>query len=47
MADYKILFHRNSSELEKKVNEYLDKGYKLAGGISQNNQAIFQAVYKD
>ncbi|WP_313579799.1 hypothetical protein [Chishuiella sp.] len=47
MSDYKILFHRNSSELEKKVNEYLDKGYKLAGGMFGMNSVLFQAVYKD
>ncbi|MBY0066820.1 DUF1737 domain-containing protein [Empedobacter sp. ULE_I145] len=47
MSDYKILFSSKSSDLEKQVNEYLEKGYKLAGGMSCNKLALFQAVYKD
>jgi len=32
MQDYRILSGKNADELNKKVIEYLKKGYQLAGG---------------
>lgn len=31
---YKILTGESTSELEEKVQEYLEKGYQMVGGIS-------------
>jgi hypothetical protein len=48
--DYKIVSNQSPLELSKKVNELLNEGYELAGGVSiintdndvrSNNQGLY------
>lgn len=47
MTDYKIISAEYTDELEKQIKRLLYDGYKLAGGVSVNNNYFIQAVYKD
>jgi len=48
MMVYEILRSDSIFELETKVNEYLKRGWNLAGGVSYNSnkKCVMQAVFK-
>ncbi len=46
---YKVLTGESTSEIEEKVQEYLEKGYQMVGGISTSvdvKPLFTQAVVK-
>jgi len=54
MNNYVVLYEEWGHRLEKKVNEYIDKGYKPQGGISiekssesTTNCYYYQAMIKE
>lgn len=46
IEDYKILIDRNNESLQKQVNDYLKKGYLLAGGVSTLQGNLNRGTYE-
>ena len=47
MQEYTVLFDSNIHVLVDEVNEHLEKGYVLVGGLVSGDAAFYQAMAKE
>lgn len=46
MQEYKVIYAANIQDLEEKVNQWLEHGWKLLGGFGVGNSS-YQPIYKE
>lgn len=45
--EYKIIIGIGTGDLERRINELLEQGWKPQGGIASDGRAFFQAMIKE